>query len=104
MENNAGVSKAAAYSAVKETALSRSAMSITSICVPACIILGLGGIGIRPQGKVTKNVLDVACIALALRIGLPFSVSIFPPLSVKKGTDLEEDFHKNEFIYFNKGL
>ncbi len=104
LENNVGISKLAAKSAVTETAMSRSAMSITSICIPACIILGLGGIGISPKGKVGKNALDVACIALALRIGLPFSVSIFPPLSIKKGTDLEDEYHKNEFIYFNKGL
>ena len=96
LENNVGVSKLAAKAAVTETALSRSAMSISSVCIPAILILMLGGIGIRPTGKNTKMALDVACIALALRIGLPFSVSIFPPLSIKKGTDLEEEFHKHE--------
>jgi len=93
LENNVGVSKLAAKAAVTETALSRSAMSLTSVCIPAIMILTLGGIGIRPTGKVSKNTLDVLCIALALRIGLPFSVSIFPPLSIKKGTDLEKEFH-----------
>ena len=99
-----GISKDAAYSAVKETALSRSAMSIMSLTIPATMILSLGAIGIRPAGKVGKTTLEVVCIATALQIGLPASISIFPPLSVRKGTDLEKEYHEHEFIYFNKGL
>jgi len=32
------------------------------------------------------------------------SVAIFPPVSVKKGAELEDKFHHHENIYFNKGL
>ena len=85
LENKAGVSKDAAYSAVKETALSRAAMSTCSLTIPAVIILTLGGLGVRPTGKAAKTLLEIVCIGTALRIGLPFSISIFPPLSVKKG-------------------
>jgi sideroflexin-5 len=104
LENYAGISKGAAYSAVKETALSRSAMSMSSVMIPAVIILSLGAVGVRPTGKTAKTTLEVLCIAFALRVGLPLSVSIFPPLSIKKGNDLEEEFHSFDTIYFNKGL
>jgi hypothetical protein len=51
-----------------------------------------------------KNLLDIQCVTIGLLVGLPFSVSIFPPLSVKNGKDLEAEFHSHEKIYFNKGL
>ena len=85
LENYAGISKVAAQSAVQETAISRACMSIMSTGLPAAFIIMLGGIGIAPKNRSLKNVLDITCIALALGIGLPGSVSIFPPVSVKKG-------------------
>lgn len=85
LEQPAGVSKEAAYSAVRETALSRSAMSLTSVSIPAVLILSCGAVGIRPTGSTAKFLFEVICIGTALRIGLPFSVSIFPPLSTKEG-------------------
>ena len=104
LENEAGVSKLAAYNAVTETAMSRTAMSLVSVSVPAVLILSFGAVGIRPTGSSTKFLFEVFCIGTALRIGLPFSVSIFPPLSTKKGDQLEAEFHKHDIIYFNKGL
>jgi hypothetical protein len=104
LEKKAGVSKLAASSAVTETALSRSGMSLSSVCIPAILILSLAAIGIAPKGKVMKNILEINIVGVALLIGLPLSVSIFPPVCVKQGTSLEKDFHSHEKIYFNKGL
>jgi hypothetical protein len=104
LENLAGISKDAAFSAVKETALSRAAMSTMCLTIPASMILALGAIGVRPTGKAGKTLLEVACIGTALQIGLPASISIFPPLSIRKGTDLEKEYHQYDYIYFNKGL
>ena len=87
-----------------ETALSRSGMSISSVCIPAILILSLAAIGIKPQGKVIKNVLEINIIAFALLVGLPLSVSLFPPVCEKQGTALEKEFHSHDKIYFNKGL
>ena len=104
LQNKAGVSKIAAQSAVTETALSRSGMSINSVYIPAILILSLGAIGIKPQGKIIKNVLEINIIAFALLVGLPLSVSLFPPVCEKQGTALEKEFHSHDKIYFNKGL
>ena len=60
-------------------------MSIISTGLPAVLIIFLAGIGIAPKNKVFKNCIDLSCIAIALGLGLPGSVSIFPPISIKKG-------------------
>lgn len=72
--------------------------------LPAIIILSLARIGIAPTNPAIKNTLEASCIAIGLGFGLPGSVSIFPPVSMKKGTQLEEEFHQHEKIYFSKGL
>jgi sideroflexin-5 len=104
LENEAGISKLAAYNAVVETASSRTAMSLISVSIPAVLILSCGAVGFRPTGSTSKFLFEVFCIGTALRLGLPASVSIFPPLSIKEGKQLEEQFHKHDKIYFNKGL
>jgi hypothetical protein len=79
-------------------------MSASSVSIPAILILMLAGIGISPTNFALKNIVEINCVATGLLIGLPFSVSIFPPVSIMKGKDLEADFHSHEKIYFNKGL
>jgi len=104
LTKKAGVSKVCAKSAVTETAWSRAAMSASSVSIPAILILALGAVGISPANKVFKNIVEINCVATGLLIGLPFSVSIFPPVSIKNGKELETDFHSHDKIYFNKGL
>lgn len=104
LEHGIGISKSAAYSAVLETSLSRSALGVSCNLIPAGFILALGAVGVAPRGFAAKNFVEVCCISLALGIGLPFSVSIFPPLCTKQGVQLEKEFHKYDVIYFNKGL
>lgn len=81
LTEKAGVSKKCAESAVIETAMSRSAMSLISVFTPCTMILTLGMMGVRPKSSSIKTLLEVNCIALALLIGLPASVAIFPPVS-----------------------
>lgn len=104
LTKKAGVSKVCAKSAVTETAYSRGAMSACSVSIPATLIIALAAIGIAPKNTVFKNIVEINCVATGLLIGLPFSVSIFPPVSIKNGKDLETDFHSHDKIYFNKGL
>lgn len=104
LEKPAGISNICAKSAVVETSLSRSAMSVSSVSIPCALILGLGAVGIAPTGFAAKSTVEFCCITAALTIGLPMSVSIFPPVSEKNGKDLEEEFHSHEKIYFSKGL
>ena len=49
LKKKIGVSKTCAKSAVIETSLSRSAMSISSVVIPTSIILMLSAVGISPQ-------------------------------------------------------
>lgn len=81
LTEKAGVSKKCAESAVIETAMSRSAMSLISVFTPCAMILTLGMMGVRPKNSSIKTLLEVNCIALALLLGLPASVAIFPPVS-----------------------
>ena len=84
--------------------MSRSAMSLISVFTPCFMILTLGAVGVRPKNSSIKTLLEVNCIALALLLGLPASVAIFPPVSKKVGNQLESEFHKEDMIYFSKGL
>uniref|UniRef100_A0A7S3CSB1 Uncharacterized protein n=1 Tax=Strombidium rassoulzadegani TaxID=1082188 RepID=A0A7S3CSB1_9SPIT len=104
VSNKIGISKKCAESAVTETAASRSIMSLCCVGIPAVLILSLGAIGIRPKGTVMKNLLEINCVTMGLLYGLPISVAVFPPVSMKKGTEIEEKFHGYDKVYFNKGL
>jgi hypothetical protein len=79
-------------------------MSLISVAIPTTLILTLAAVGVAPKGKVIKNFVEINCVTVGLVFGLPLSVSLFPPVSIKKGTELEKEFHSSEKIYFNKGL
>ena len=79
-------------------------MSASSVIIPTFFILTLAKIGISPKGKVLKTLVEFNCVIAALLIGFPFSVSIFPPMSIKQGKDLEPEFKSYDKIYFSKGL
>jgi hypothetical protein len=104
LENCVGISVKSAESAVYETASSRFVMSLMAMGIPTFIILSLGSVGLVPKAKLPKSIFEVLCISCGLYLGLPISVSVFPSLTIKNGTDLEEEFHKHEKIFFNKGL
>ena len=104
LEQIAGVSKLAATSAVTETAASRSCLALLSVGIPAGLIIALKAIGVSPKGKFMKNFVEINCVGVALLLGLPGSVSLFPPVSQKNGSELEKEFHSHEHIYFSKGL
>jgi len=86
--------------------MSRSAMSISSVIIPTTMIIMLGRVGVAPQSFILKAGLEATLIGLALRLGLPGSVSIFPPISQKEtqGSGMEEEFLKYKTVYFSKGL
>jgi len=104
LENYVGISKKSAESAVYETASSRFVMSLTCMGVPTLMLLGLGSMGMVPKGKAPKTLFEIFMIAFGLYVGLPISVAVFPSLTAKNGKDLEEEFHKHDKIFFNKGL
>jgi hypothetical protein len=104
LQTEAGISRKAAELAVIETAMSRSFLGICCIGIPTVVVLTSQALGIRPKGTFTKSVRDIAAVTFALAYGLPISISVFPPVKVVRGTELENDFHSTEQIYFSKGL
>ena len=104
LKTPAGISQKCAESAVYETAYSRVAMSFMSLAIPTGLVLASGRLGIKPKGAFAKNLLQMTTIGLGLQFGLPMCVAIFPPVSIKNGSALEEQFHIHDKIYFNKGL
>ena len=99
-----GISKIAAKSAVRETAISRSMCSIFNFLHPLVLVMLAGILGVNPITSHGKLALLCFCTLVTLRVNLPLSMCIFSPLSVKKGTQLETEFNEYENVYFNKGL
>ena len=99
-----GISKIAAKNAVVETALSRTFLSTSAIIMPTVLLLGLGGVGISPATFAAKTALDTAVFIAVLRVGLPASISMFPPTSELPATSLEPEFHTGDKTFFSKGL
>ena len=79
-------------------------MSSSSVIIPTTLILMLKMIGISPQAQVAKTAVETLCIVTALRVGLPLSVSVFPPISERPSKEMEVEFHSQEKVYFSKGL
>lgn len=98
-----GVSKICASSAVYETASSRVVMSFLCLVFPILIVFSVPN-RFQPQKGAGKFIFDALSISGGLYFGLPASVAIFPPISVKEGPSLEKEFHIHEKIYFSKGL
>ena len=99
-----GISKIAAKNAVIETSISRAIMSASSVFIPTIFILSLNGIGVNPTAPAAVRAMDLTCIAAALRLGLPMSVAVFPPICCKPGKEVESEFHTQDKIYYSKGL
>ena len=57
-----------------------------------------------PKNQVGLKLTEISCITAGLLFGVPFSVSIFPPVSKKQGKELEPEFHPNKEVFFSKGL
>lgn len=81
-----GISKNAAEQAVIETGMTRGVMSAVNVAIPATMIAMFSLLGIMPQAAVLKSMVDVGCVIAALRVGLPVSQSLFPPVSQMPGS------------------
>ena len=103
LKHELGRSKQCAQNAVYDTATSRVGLNFITLLIPTMMMMGIGASGLRPKNKVGKSIMDVGCVAAGLWVGLPASVALFPNLQKVKGTQCEEQFHKNEFIYYNRG-
>ena len=85
LTEDVGVSKECAKTAVKETALSRVCMSYMCIGIPTFSIMLVRALGYMPQSRGPKFAAELSCITVGILLGLPFSLSIFPPTSSMAG-------------------
>jgi len=107
-DSHVGVSKICAKQAVRETALSRVALSILCVCIPTGMLLGLNRVSFIKRAvaasKPLKITQELLCITIALKAGLPLAISIFEPVSSCDGSKLEKELGNPERVYFDKGL
>lgn len=107
-ESHIGVSKICAKQAVRETALSRVALSFLCVCIPTGMILGLNRIQFIKRAvslsQPLKTTQELFCITFALKIGLPIAISIFEPVSSRDGSTCEKELGNHEKVFFDKGL
>jgi len=54
--------------------------------------------------KSTSILFSLACIGGVQALGLPLALSIYDPVRVTKGQDIEEQFAKHDQVYYSKGL
>ena len=73
MTRKIGISKLAAEQAVKETGITRSIMSVSSLVLPASILAAVSFAGMMPQAAFLKTLTEMSAVIVSLRIGLPGS-------------------------------
>lgn len=99
-----GVSKIAGNQAVTETALTRSVKSLMNVSFASAIIIPVTLMGLMPQTRALKFMIDNFSVFIGLRLGLPISQALFPPIIESEGAKLEEDLRNHDKLYFSKGL
>lgn len=105
--NLVGVSKAAGKQAVRETALSRAALFLTTAAFPGLLLLLL-----KRSRLLQRNSLLVAPVrhvstVLVLGLMLPVSFSLFPQLGTIKREELEEELQAGAaggHLFYHRGL
>lgn len=85
MTNPVGKSKICAKNAVKETALSRIALSIFAVSSPVFLILGLNKVKIIQRAVSRSQNLrlcqELLSVIICIQFSLPAAISIFEPVS-----------------------
>ena len=94
----------AAEQAVKETGITRSILSLSSLVIPASMLATVSLVGMMPQAAFLKTLVEMSAVMVSLRIGLPGSQALFPPVSSMPGKEIESDLKTKDQVYFNKGL
>ena len=78
-------------------------MSFMCLSFPVIIVFAIPT-RMQPSKGPGKFLFDLVSICGGLYFGLPASVAIFPPVSMKPGDSIEPEFKVHDKIYFSKGL
>ncbi|KAM6915857.1 sideroflexin-4 [Xenentodon cancila] len=102
-----GLSKAAGEKAVRETALSRAALFVTTAAVPNLLVLLLQRTRLFQRNSLLVAPCRHISAALVLGLMIPVSFSLFPHLGTIKREDLEEELQAEAVggqLFYHKGL
>lgn len=98
-----------ARKAIFETAYSRVFLSISCLMSPALLFYAVEKAGRTPKTPATRIPYEIAVFMLALMVGLPASIALFPQTGALKRTELEKDLQNKlperiQTVYYNKGM
>lgn len=84
-----GISKECARTAVIQTAGSRLILSMPTFVIPGVTMYLIDRVGLMPVARVPRTILDLVVVAFALNNALPLSVSLFPQRGEIEASKLE---------------
>jgi len=96
-----GLSKKAAWLAVGETGASRVLNATPVMVVPALALVALQRRGLPRRWVLATNLGLILSTSL---VALPFALGVFPQRQTVDGNRLEEAFHGNGPVQFNRGM
>lgn len=103
--NILGSSKAAAFKAVKETAISRVILPAPILILPPVIMAGLSRFDFVKRSSKVQLAMNAVLCTLSFGLALPVAISIFPQDSSMPSSEAEPEFRdKAKTLFFNKGL
>ena len=68
-------------------------MSLMCLGIPTGLILLFGAFNMVPKSRIPKNLFDIVMITIGTYVGIPVSISVYPPTLQKSGTSIEKEFH-----------
>ena len=107
-----GASQVAGKYAVKQVAICRAVNPIPGLLLPPLAMHLLTPVFPALKRTVPRNLANLGFIGVALQLGLPTTIALFPQTASLPASELEPQFHdlrdeqgrRIEKVYFNKGL
>eukprot|EP01086_Lenisia_limosa_P016383 TRINITY_DN6133_c0_g1_i1.p1 TRINITY_DN6133_c0_g1~~TRINITY_DN6133_c0_g1_i1.p1 ORF type:complete len:175 (+),score=22.28 TRINITY_DN6133_c0_g1_i1:78-527(+) len=104
-----GVSQAAAYKAIRDTAITRALLPVPILVFPPIIIAGFERVSSFRRLMTKYPVFGPIWVRAGLTLvcfgfALPAAISVFPQKCTIRQPELEDRFHQFKALYYNKGL
>ncbi|XP_055327281.1 sideroflexin-5-like [Paramacrobiotus metropolitanus] len=105
--NVVGISKIAAFDAIKDTALTRIVLPAPILTIPPAIMAALEKTPLFKRYPRSYLPINATLGALAFGLALPLAIGLFPQESTIHRNKLEKELQdktSDEFLFYNKGL
>lgn len=102
-----GVSKVAAFDAIKDTALTRIVLPAPILTLPPMVMAALEKTALFKQYPRSYLPINASLGALAFGLALPLAIGLFPQESKIHRNKLEKELQKqtsDDYLFYNKGL